>query len=144
MASSNHLFRLITHIHRLRKAAIARQKALLEKYGLSPLDWAILLSLYENPGQSQAAVARSIGRAPSNVRYPIELLEKRRYLQREADAGDRRMNLTLLSPEGEKLVNTLLPAFEASDKALLQGLSPKEQEELERLLHALAREQKNA
>ena len=134
MASSQHLFHLVTQVHRARKLAVTRQAEVLKKHQLSPLDWDILYSLNENPGHSQAAVARSIGRAPSNVRYPIEVLYRRGLIQREPDSGDRRANLTLLSPKGEKLVAGLLPVFESVDRALLKGLSGQEQQELERLL----------
>ncbi|MCB0560336.1 MAG: MarR family transcriptional regulator [Lewinellaceae bacterium] len=137
MPSPQHLFHLVTQVHRTRKAAIAQQSELLKKYELSPLDCAILLSLHENPGQSQAATARSIGRAPSNVRHPIETLERRGLIQREPDADDRRVNLTLLSLKGDKLVSALLPNFETVDQALLKGLSAKDLAELERLLQAI-------
>ncbi|MCB0595655.1 MAG: MarR family transcriptional regulator [Lewinellaceae bacterium] len=137
MASPHHLFRLIAQVHRTRKAAVAGQAELLEKHELSPLDWAILRSLHENPPQSQAGVARSVGRAPSNVRYPIEALYRRGIIQREPDGDDRRVNLTFLSPRGESLVKTLLPAFQSVDQALLNGLSAGEQQELERLLQTI-------
>ena len=137
MPSSQYLFHLVTQVHLTRKAAIAQQAELLKKHELSPLDWAILLSLHGNPGQSQAAVARSIGRAPSNVRHPIETLYRRGLIQREPDADDRRANLTFLSPKGDKLANALRPTFENVDHTLLKGLSAKDQEDLERLLQAI-------
>ncbi|MCO6477942.1 MAG: MarR family transcriptional regulator [Phaeodactylibacter sp.] len=137
MPSSHHLFHLITQVHRTRKAAISEQAELLKKHELSPLDWAILQTLREDPPQSQAGVARSIGRAPSNVRYPIEVLYRRGLIQREPDAEDRRVNLTFLSPEGEALVKKLLPTFENVDQALLKGLSAESLQELERLLEAI-------
>lgn len=137
MASSQHLFHLVTQVHRARKAAISRQAELLKKYELTPLDWAILLSIHHDPGRSQASVARSIGRAPSNVRNPIEILEERGLIQRGPDEVDRRANTTILSLNGSSLVEKLLPAFEAVDQALLEGLSEKDQQELERLLRAI-------
>ena len=144
MPSSQYLFHLVTQVHRARKAAIAQQSELLEKHELGPLDWAILLSLHENPAQSQAGVARSIGRAPSNVRYPIEALYRRGIIQREPDSDDRRVNLTFLSPRGESLVKALLPAFQSVDQALLNGLSAGEQQELERLLQTILKNGREA
>lgn len=86
---------------------------------------------------SQAEVARSIGKAPSNVRTPIEILEKKSLVQRETDPVDRRMNITILSIRGSELVERLRPIIEASESALLKGLSAEEQKELERLLRAV-------
>lgn len=137
MASSQHLFHLITQVHRTRKAAIAEQAELLKKHGLSPMDWAILLNLHEKPGQSQAAVARSIGKAPSNVRYPIEALYRKGLIQREPNADDRRANIAFLSPRGEELTRTLFPTFEGVDQSLLKGFSAQDQQELKRLLQTI-------
>lgn len=138
MPFSNGLFGLIAQAYKLHKAAIAKQKSALEKHGLSALDWAILRSLYDGKPRSQAEVARSIGKAPSNVRTPIEILEKKGLVQREIDVVDRRINNTILSFTGSKLVERLLPTIEASESALLEGLSAAEQKELERLLKAIA------
>ena len=137
MLLSNNLFNLIAQSNKLHKAAIAKQKSALEKNSLSALDWVILRSLYYGQPRSQAEVARSIGKAPSNVRTPIEILEKKGLIQRETDVVDRRVNNTILSFKGSELVERLLPTIEASESALLEGLSAAEQKELERLLKAI-------
>ncbi|MCB0568515.1 MAG: hypothetical protein KDC66_02075 [Phaeodactylibacter sp.] len=134
MPSANYLFRLMAIALKRHRTSIAEQKDALEKEGLTLLDWAILRSLFENPAGSQAEVARAIGKAPSNVRAPIEILEIKMLVQREADLVDRRHNVTYLSLNGELLVKKLLPTMEASEKALMERLSADEQRELERLL----------
>ena len=115
MLLSNNLFNLIAQSNKLHKAAIAKQKSALEKNSLSALDWVILRSLYDGQPRSQAEVARSIGKAPSNVRTPIEILEKKGLIQRETDVVDRRVNNTILSFKGSELVERLLPTIEASE-----------------------------
>ena len=141
MLLSNNLFNLIAQSNKLHKAAIAKQKSALEKNSLSALDWVILRSLYDGQPRSQAEVSRSIGKAPSNVRTPIEILEKKGLIQRETDVVDRRVNNTILSFKGSELVERLLPTIEASESALLEGLSAAEQKELERLLKAIVHKQ---
>ncbi len=138
MATSSNIFNLIARIHRANKLSTKQQDELLEKHELSRLDWAIMHSLYRESQVSQASLARSIARAPSNIRTPIEMLGSRGLINRATDVVDRRKNNLVLSHQGDDLVEKLLPQFEAHHNKLMKGLSPQEQKELERVLTIVA------
>ena len=137
MANSSQIFNLIARINRANKLSTKQQDELLEKHELTRLDWDIMYSLYRASQVSQASLARSIARAASNIRTPIEMLGSRGLINRSTDVVDRRKNNMVLSHQGDDLVEKLLPHFESYHNQLMEGIGLQEQKDLERLLNII-------
>jgi DNA-binding MarR family transcriptional regulator len=95
-----------------------------KKYGLTRPEWRLLATL----GQYKTMTATEIGRHSAmhktKVSRAVTALEKRRWLTREADQADRRVEHLRLTKAGEEAYRELVPLakeFEAKLLAKLRG-----------------------
>lgn len=69
----------------------------------------------------------------------IDRLESRGLVIRAPSPNDRRSYALRLSPEGEKLLDELIPRIQAHDKAMVKDLSAEEQAQLIDFLRRISR-----
>lgn len=75
--------------------------------GLSVLEWYILRALYAQDGQQASELARAVGRAPTSFTPILDKLEERGLIARNKHATDRRALAIYITPEAEKLRDTI-------------------------------------
>lgn len=67
----------------------------------------------------------------------IDRLEERGLVERQPSAGDRRKVIVRLTPAGLQLVDEIVSTHMANEREILSVLSPKQQDEMSRLLRRL-------
>jgi DNA-binding MarR family transcriptional regulator len=80
--------------------------------------FAILMIVRLNPGLSQSALARAIGRDKSTISPLIRELEGKALIVRRPSPGDRRSVTLSLTPAGERELDSLIVHVEAHDRRL--------------------------
>ena len=113
--------------------AVSRDFAAIyrEKYGLTRPEWRLLATL----GQYQTMTATEVGRHSAmhktKVSRAVTALEKRRWLTREADEADRRVEHLKLTKTGEEAYRALVPIAREFERRLWRGISSERREEFE-------------
>ncbi len=106
----------------------------LKTYDITTEQWAALCRLREQDGLSQKELADRIVKDQPNLTRILDKLEQKGLIRRADNANDRRAFLIYLTPEGESLMEKLIPlAVEVSIEAL-QGLTQEESLLLKSLL----------
>jgi MarR family transcriptional regulator for hemolysin len=112
----------------------------LAEVGGSVPVWLILSSLKSDERRSQLDLARAVGIEGPTLTRHLDGLEESGIVERVRDAADRRAMRVELTPEGERLFQTLRQAVIAFNRDLTAGVS---ETELERLRKTLVRLDQN-
>lgn len=128
----------------LRLAQDIALRAFVKRSGkadFSPGWFAVLMTIRLNPGISQSALARAIGRDKSTVSPLIRQLHAASLVVRRPSIADRRSVALALTKRGESELETLLRHVEAHDRRLDEIVGedkPKLIALLRKIAHALA------
>jgi MarR family transcriptional repressor of emrRAB len=127
------LVRLVKHLHkRIHDDANTALKA----FGLNHPQYNLLMMLYGTADHAlhPSQLAEAAGEKAANItRLTNELCEKG-LIERAASEDDRRKLVLTLTPAGLDLIEQLLPSICDLLEQQTQGMSAREQAELERLL----------
>ena len=127
--------------HLLRRAyqvASANLASRLERYRLTPMQFAVLARLRERAPLSQNLLGRLVAMEPANIRDVVVRLKRRGLVRTGRDGADRRLILVTLSTAGAALADKLLPLSRASTAATLRPLSAREATLLRGFLQRIA------
>jgi DNA-binding MarR family transcriptional regulator len=109
-------------------------------HGISVTEWRVLAVLGRYPGLAAFELVERTAMDKVAVHRAVKSLEARGLLERRTDSGDgRRRRLYLTRPRGEELREAIVPQAKAFEQRLLDSLTPKEIEHLDRLLAKLQR-----
>ena len=109
----------------------------LEPHGLTPGKLNILLAIKHQGGAEgirQVELSKRLIVTPSNMTKLIDKLEKEGLVTRSALAGDRRVNLMKITPQGTKLLDEVWAGYNQKLKDLVGVLPLARQKELSRTL----------
>ena len=126
-------------IRRMQQIAVAIFLQETEPTGVTPVQFAVLQALATRPDVDPRTLARSIGFDTSTIASVIDRLEGRGVVQRRLDPADRRVRLISLTPDGEALLDQVVPGMWRAQERMLQPLPENERAEFMRLLLALVR-----
>lgn len=101
---------------------------------LTPVQFAALSALHENPGIDQATVAGMVAYDRATMGKVIDKLQARELVRRTTSPTDRRAKHLSLTPAGQALYEQALPHVLATQPEILGGLDEEERETLVRLL----------
>ena len=108
----------------LRKVRLDMGRRLKESgVDITPEQWMILSSLYENNGQSQTELGDGSFKNAPTVSRIIDLLCKKGLAERRPDRNDRRRHNIFLTTKGKKIVEKAFPAIIATREKGWEGLS---------------------
>ena len=127
-------------IRRLQQIAVGIFHQETQQLDITPVQYAVLQLVHNQPKADQRTIARSIALDTSTTAAVIDRLEARALLQRHASPDDRRLRLLTLTPSGEQLLSQTIPHMEDAEKRILAPLSAQEQCEFMRLATLLATE----
>ena len=96
-------------------------------FDLTPIQYAALEAIYENPGTDQACVAELIGYDRATIGGVIERLEKKGWVRRVISEQDRRARELSLTAKGNSIRTALQPLVQDLQKDILQPLTEAEQ-----------------
>lgn len=96
-------------------------------FDLTPVQYAAIEAIYENPGIDQARVAEMIGYDRATIGGVIERLEKKGWIRRVVSEQDRRARELSLTAKGNNVRMALQALVQELQKDILQPLSTEEQ-----------------
>lgn len=106
---------------------------------LTPPQFWFVNALREQPGASLGDVGRRQLMDPPTASRLAEGLEQRGFLRLEPDPRDRRVVRLTLTPSGVKLAQRIAPIASSVRAAVVQGMSPREQDALRAALRKVVR-----
>ena len=125
------------HIRRLQQIAVAIFLQETEGHGLTPVQYAALQTVGNQPGVDQRTLARGIGFDTSTIAGVVDRLEARGLVQRNASADDRRVRLLTLTDAGHAALLEVVPAMRRAQDRMLAPLKRAERNEFMRLVRVL-------
>ncbi len=125
---------LVRRAHQ-RSVALFMEEA--ADFDVTPVQFAILHALLEQPGEDQVTLATRVAFDAATSGSVIGRLEARGWVRREPDTQDRRRKLLWITPEGEAAVLRMRPAAQRVQERLVAPLTPQEQAQLNALLTKL-------
>lgn len=111
---------------------------LLGEYGLVPRQFFVLNLISQHEGESQQAIAESIGVAKSQMVAVVDELEEKKLLERRINPNDRRQHALYLTKAGLKLRDRTLSAAVELEEYLRSALTKDEAEAVVSALQKLA------
>ncbi len=125
------------HIRRLQQIAVAVFLQEAGASGVTPVQYAALQAVANQPGLDQRTLAGQIGLDTSTVAGVVDRLEARGLMQRQASPADRRVRLLRLTPDGEALLSEVIPAMQRAQLKILAPLPAAQRREFMRMLKLL-------
>lgn len=113
--------------------AAARFRRGLDRVGVTPTEFGILLQLDLHPGMSNGEIARVALVTPQAMSGLLAGLQRLGYVDRDDSAGHGRRMPARLSAEGRQILRRCAEAVADVEAAL--GLTPDEARQLNHLLH---------
>ena len=126
-SDDNHFGWVSADVSRLMRTVFDRR---MRKLGLTRAQWLALTRLHRRPGASQQELAHmmEIEKAPAG--RIIDRLQDKGWIERRADAADRRINRIYLTERGERIYAAMSPIAAATVEDALEGLSRQERDRL--------------
>ena len=125
---------LIRRAHQLAVAIFMAQTA---EFGVTPVQFAILNALIEDPGEDQVTLAGKVAFDAATFGSVIGRLEAKGWVRRKPDARDRRRKLLWVTPEGERAAQAMKRAVAKTQALIVAPLEPGERDQLVALLDKL-------
>ena len=128
--------------HLIRRAHQVAVAVFMEEPGehdVTPVQFAILNALIDDPGEDQVTLAGKVAFDAATFGSVIGPLEAKGWVRREPDAADRRRKLLWVTAEGEAAALAMKRAVTRAQRRILGPLQPDEQEQLIVLLGKLVR-----
>ena len=126
--------------HLIRRAHQTAVAIFMEEAGgfeVTPVQFAILNALMDDPGEDQVTLAGRVAFDAATSGSVIGRLEAKGWIRREADPLDKRRKLLWVTPEGEKAVQRMKRAVARAQGRILGPLQADEQAQLLVLLGKL-------
>jgi MarR family transcriptional regulator, negative regulator of the multidrug operon emrRAB len=119
-------------VHQLAEQAISPS-------GLGETEFRVLLQLFSQPeGQGHPGeLCSGVAQSPANITRITDQLVARGLIGREASEQDRRRTVLQVTPEGEAVVRSIVPAAYRPLSRLLMALDAVERAQLQSLLDRL-------
>ena len=126
--------------HLIRRAQQIAVAIFLEEcaaYDLTPVQYAALVAIRDNPGIDATRVSGLIAFDRTTVSGVMERLEAKGWIARKANSADRRIKIVDMTAEGKKLLKQIEPDVARAQARMLAPLSADEQATLMVLLSKL-------
>lgn len=124
----------IRRLHQISVGIFLQEAADL---GVTPVQYAALQVVSNQPGIDQRTLARQIALDTSTTGGVVDRLEARGWLERRTAPEDRRARQLFLTPAGEKTLNDTVPAMLRAQDQILAPLTERQRAEFMRLLQIL-------
>ncbi|MBN8558212.1 MAG: MarR family transcriptional regulator [Proteobacteria bacterium] len=125
---------LIRRAHQIAVAVFAEE---VGAHAVTPVQFAILNALMQQPGVDQVTLAQRVAFDAATIGSVIGRLEKKGWLRRQAAETDRRRKLLWLTAEGERAALAMTPAVALVQQRILEPLDDGEQQQMLALLAKL-------
>jgi DNA-binding MarR family transcriptional regulator len=126
-------------VHKYIRLRALYTKELAKNYDLSVMQLLCLECLYENDRLSMSDIAENIMVNVSTVTGIVDRLEKKGFLERCRESGDRRVITIALTEKGRTLAENSPPLVHHRIVDAVKRLSKNEREEISKALNSLSR-----
>jgi DNA-binding MarR family transcriptional regulator len=126
--------------HQIRRAHQLSIALFMEEtagFDVTPVQFAILNALMDDPGEDQVTLAGRVAFDAATSGSVIGRLEAKGWVRREADPADKRRKLLWVTPEGEKVAARMKRAVGKVQSRLLGPLDAAERQQFGALLGKL-------
>ncbi len=124
-------------IRRAQQLAVAIFMEETAGFDATPVQFAILNALMDDPGEDQITLSGRVAFDPATFGSVIGRLEAKGWVKREADPGDKRRKLLWTTPEGEKVALQMKRAVGKAQQRIVGPLDVEERTQLAALLGKL-------
>ena len=124
-------------IRRAQQLAVAVFMEETSAFDATPVQFAILNALMDDPGEDQITLSNRVAFDPATFGSVIGRIEAKGWVTREADPGDRRRKLLWITPEGEKMALEMKRAVAKAQQRIVAPLDAAERRQLSVLLGKL-------
>lgn len=131
-------------IRRAQQIAVAIFMQECAAYDLTPVQYAALVAIRENPGTDATRLSALIAFDRSTLGNVLERLEARKLVLRYPSAEDKRVKLLKLSAAGNSLVRRAEKSVLQAQERILAPLKPADRKKLMELLSQLVELNHNA
>lgn len=104
---------------------------------VTPVQYAALQAVSNQPGIDQRTLARAIALDASTTGGVVDRLEARGWMERRQSPEDRRARQLFLTPDGQQGLADTVPAMLRAQEQILAPLTPRQRTEFMRLLQVL-------
>ncbi len=125
---------LIRRTHQMAVSIFMEEAA---DFGVTPVQFAILNALMDDPGQDQVTLAARVAFDAATSGSVISRLEAKGWILREPDEHDRRRKRLWITTQGQVVAQQMKRAAGKTQQRLLGPLSVDEREQLTQLLAKL-------
>jgi DNA-binding MarR family transcriptional regulator len=125
---------LIRRAHQLAVAVFMEETG---EFGVTPVQFAILNALIEDPGEDQVTLAGRVAFDAATFGSVIHRLEAKGWVRREPDAEDRRRKLLWVTPDGERAAAAMKRSVAKAQVRILGPLDAAERDQFIALLEKL-------
>jgi len=124
-------------IRRAQQLAVAIFMEETAGFDATPVQFAILNALMDEPGEDQITLSGRVAFDPATFGSVIGRLEAKGWVTRQADPGDKRRKLLWATAEGEKVALQMKRAVGRAQQRILSPLDAAEQVQFGALLAKL-------
>jgi DNA-binding MarR family transcriptional regulator len=124
-------------IRRAQQLAVAIFVEETAGFDVTPVQFAILNALIDDPGEDQVTLASHVAFDPATFGSVIGRLEAKGWVKRLADPHDKRRKLLWISGEGEQIAQKMKRAVAKAQLRIMEPLQPDERVQLAGLLEKL-------
>ena len=117
-------------LKRAQDALNAAMTTALRDFGATLSEYAVLTALAEEPGLSNADLARRAFVTPQTMNQVLRELEQRGWISRHPHPGHRRILQAELTADGRRTLAACHQAVDAVEGRMLAGLGPAERRQL--------------
>jgi MarR family transcriptional regulator, lower aerobic nicotinate degradation pathway regulator len=128
------------YIRRLHQISVAIFLQETDAFGVTPVQYAALQVVGDQPGIDQRTLAGAIGLDVSTIGGVVNRLESRGLLVRSTTAEDRRVRQLNLTKAGRDLLVKIVPSMLKAQQLILKPLNKTERAEFLRMLRTLVDE----
>jgi MarR family transcriptional regulator for hemolysin len=114
---------VLSDVARLMRTVFDRR---VREIGLTRSQWLVLSRLHRRPGASQSELAEMLELDRASAGRMLDRMEKGGWVERRADAGDRRVNRLHLTPDAQRVHTEMWQIAEATVDDALATLSATE------------------
>ena len=131
-------------IRRAQQLAVAIFMEETAGFDVTPVQFAILNALMDDPGEDQITLSGRVAFDPATFGSVIGRLEVKGWVQRQADPADKRRKLLWTTAEGEKVARQMKRAVGKAQQRIVGPLNIEERARFAELLGKLVAGHENA
>ena len=124
-------------IRRAQQLAVAIFMEETSGFDVTPVQFAILNALMDDPGEDQITLSGRVAFDPATFGSVIGRLEAKGWVKRQPDEADKRRKLLWTTPEGEKVALQMKRAVSRAQQRIVGPLDTDERAQLRVLLGKL-------